>query len=97
MGNNIGCVSIEVYPIGKPLDIECYRLGDIAELSVYPIGKPLTIECFRVCTIPSTFIRFKDNLLSWYGTDNNEGVIKYNILTASGEWSLEEVEVEELL
>lgn len=51
MGNNIGCVSIEVYPIGKPLDIECYRLGDIAELSVYPIGKPLTIECFRVCSI----------------------------------------------
>lgn len=51
MDNNIGCVSIEVYPIGKPLDIECYRLGDIAELSVYPIGKPLKVECFRVCSI----------------------------------------------
>ena len=51
MDNNIGCVSIEVYPIGQPLKIECYRLGDITELSVYPIGQPLKIECFRVCTI----------------------------------------------
>ena len=51
MDNNIGCVSIEVYPIGQPLGIECYRLGDIVELSVYPIGQPSNIECFRVCSI----------------------------------------------
>ena len=54
MDNNIGCVSIEVYPIGKPLDLECFRMMETANdlyIEVYPIGKPLTIECFRVCSI----------------------------------------------
>ena len=97
MDNNIGCVSIEVFPIGKALDITCYQIGKSAEMETFPIGKALDITCFRICTISDTFIRFKENILAWYGDDNNEGVIKYNTITASEGWSLEEIEIEELL
>lgn len=42
-------------------------------------------------------IRWAKPLLEWAGDDNREGVIKYNILTASSDWSLEEIIIEELL
>lgn len=51
-----------------------------------------------ICT-PNTgiYIRFDKSLLSWLGADNREGVTKYNTLFASGDWSLDEVQIEELL
>ena len=42
-------------------------------------------------------IRWAKPLLEWAGDDNREGVVKYNILTASSDWSLEEIIIEELL
>lgn len=43
------------------------------------------------------FVRFAQSSLVWLDEDNKVGVVKYNTLVASGSWSLEEVEIEELL
>ena len=96
--DNQGCLSVETFPIGQSLGAYCFRIGETASVSGFGISKPLEVSCFRVCSINSeSFVRFKESMLSWYGADNTEGVIKYNILTASHSWSLEEVEIEELL
>lgn len=42
-------------------------------------------------------IRWAKPLLEWAGDDNREGVVKYNELTSSHDWALEEVIIEELL
>lgn len=42
-------------------------------------------------------IRWAKPLLEWAGEDNREGVVKYNELTSSHDWALEEVIIEELL
>lgn len=42
-------------------------------------------------------IRFEKDMLVWEGDTNNEGVVLYNTLVATGEWSLEEITIEELL
>ena len=42
-------------------------------------------------------IRWSKPLLEWVGDDNREGVVKYNELTSSHDWELEEVIIEELL
>lgn len=42
-------------------------------------------------------IRWAKALLEWAGDDNREGVVKYNELTSSLDWALEEVIIEELL
>lgn len=43
------------------------------------------------------FVRWALESLQWLGEDNQVGVTKFNTLIASGEWSLEEVTIEELL
>lgn len=43
------------------------------------------------------FVKWALESLQWLGEDNQVGVTKYNTLIASGEWSLEELEIEELL
>lgn len=62
------------------------------------IDTPITASCSIICDVSvQEFIRFTLESLQWIGDENNEGVIKYNTLTSSGAWSLEEVEIEELL
>lgn len=43
------------------------------------------------------FVKWALESLQWLGEDNCIGVTKFNTLIASGEWSLEELEIEELL
>jgi hypothetical protein len=43
------------------------------------------------------FVKWALESLQWLGEDNQVGVTKFNTLIASGEWSLEELEIEELL
>ena len=94
----IECVSVSVREIGAVPSVSIDSLDLPVSLSVKPVNEDLVISCSIVCTSSNNpFIRFKESLLSWYGRDNNEGVIKYNTLTASGKWTLEEVEIEELL
>ena len=65
---------------------------------VFEMGAHLEVSCSIICDIGvGEFIRFALSVLQWVGDDNAEGVVKYNKLTASGDWSLEEVEIEEML
>ena len=41
--------------------------------------------------IPSPDITFKYDKITWDEKDNYAGAIKYNLLTASGEWRIEEL------
>lgn len=43
------------------------------------------------------FIRFALSSLQWIGNENNIGVTKYNTLTTTSYWSLDEITIEELL
>lgn len=62
------------------------------------LDAPIEVACSIICDIGvSEFIRFALSSLQWVDDDNAEGVVKYNRLTASGDWSLEEVEIEEML
>lgn len=51
-----------------------------------------------ICT-PNTevILRFEQANLFWEKDENVVGFTKFNLLTASGNWSLEEIEIEELL
>ena len=75
------------------------RLDKSIDISFYKrIDTPITASCSIICDVGfQDFVRFALESLQWIGDENNEGVIKYNTLTSSGAWSLEEVEIEELL
>lgn len=97
-GNHIGCLNGSITRVSGELSGSVLSYGMNFEGSVNsPYGR-LSGSVSIVCsTNKESFIRFKENMLMWYGADNNEGIIKYNTLVASGAWSLEEVEIEELL
>ena len=98
---------VNVTPIGNPLevDISCLnwfvRVEDVspkANVNVILLTKPLQVRVATICGVNSDVVlRFDYDRLTWLDDDNREGVIKYNILTASSDWSLEEVIIEELL
>lgn len=101
--HSVGCLSVFANRIGDGLSVSAFRVGyedgkEEFRVSAKRIGGELKVTCGIVCSINTDFyIRFEDDKVVWYGADNNEGVIKYNTLIASGVWSLEEVEIEELL
>lgn len=73
-------------------------LGNIPQASGTITGVTCFVSGTIVCAIGSeAVIRFTLSGLRWNGADNNAGVTKYNTLISSGDWSLEEVEIEELL
>lgn len=51
----------------------------------------------RVLALINLYIKWALDKLYWTEEDNKEGTVKYNTLTSSGEWSLKEVTIEELL
>lgn len=63
------------------------------------MGSHLKVTCGIICSINNYdyIVRFEKTTLVWLDEDNKVGVVKYNTLVASGSWSLEEVEIEELL
>lgn len=101
--HSIGCLSVSAGRIGDGLSVDATRVGfdeehDDLNLSAWRIGNGISVSASVVCEVAGgAYIRFKEDILVWVGNDNNEGVIKYNVLTATGAWSLEEVEIEELL
>lgn len=66
-----------------------FRLGDILPKAVY-LGE------MKIWPTDYTIFFHQDRLV-WGSSDNRVGVIKYNTLTASGDWNLSEVTIEELL
>lgn len=70
-------------------------LGDVSS-SIW--GNRVIVESSIACVVSeSSEIYFAQPLLVWKMGENKVGVIKYNTLTASGRWTLEEIEIEELL
>ena len=101
--HSIGCLSVTSSRLGDGLSVSATRVGfdkkhEDLNLSAWRIGNGISVSAGVVCDVAGgAYIRFKDDILVWIGDDNNEGVMKYNVLTATGAWSLEEVEIEELL
>lgn len=103
----IPSASVSVTPIGQPMvcNITCENflayIKDISEsikVFVKSATEPLKVRVATICDISTeAVIRFDYDKLTWVDDDNREGVIKYNILTASSDWSLEELIIEELL
>ena len=94
----MGCLVGEVTRVSEGLQMGVGRIGTNLQLSANRVSEGLRIDVGLICSVGDVYIiRFDKESLVWLGADNREGVTKYNTLTASGAWSLEEVEIEELL
>lgn len=110
LSGNIRVVDASVY--GKMTAVDATVVGHIEcetlTASIAPIGTAMR-GCIavnaglagtigEVCLANGDYvIRWAKPLLEWAGDDNREGVVKYNELTSSHDWVLEEVIIEELL
>lgn len=92
----MGCVAVNIA-------IACSSIlptiTNIEKLSAKcAVGEKLRAKVGIVCSIPEELaIQFAKNKLVWEGATNNDGVVLYNTLISTGEWSLEEITIEELL
>lgn len=92
----MGCVTAYGYRVGAPVEASGYAVGQRVVASGYRVGSPVKAYGYAVCPIPTvSYIVFDKDMLSWGAMD--VGVTKYNTLTATHSWSLEEIEIEELL
>ena len=85
------------------------RHGVLPQVESSKVGAEAFVESLRIGILPKVtssivcdvgvgeFVRWALESLQWLDEDNQVGVTKYNTLIASGEWSLEELEIEELL
>lgn len=103
----IPSINVNATPIGNPIvcsitykNLLAY-IKDISEsirVFIKRTTEPLKVRVATICGVNNEVIlRFDYDKLTWLDDDNREGVIKYNILTASSDWSLEEIIIEELL
>lgn len=96
--NDIGCLQGSIDRVSVGLSGGVQRISEELQGEISRVSGGIVGYISLVCTVSrDAYIRFKDGFITWYGTDNDDGVIKYNTLIASGDWSLEEVEIEELL
>lgn len=96
----MGCVvaNVKCSRLDAPIEVVTTRIDAPIFAKSIRLDAPIEVTCSIICDIGvGEFIRFALSTLQWVGDDNAEGVVKYNKLTASGDWSLEEVEIEEML
>lgn len=96
----MGCViaNVKCSRLDVPIEVVTTRIDTPIFAKSIRLDVPIEVTCSIICDIGvGEFIRFALSTLQWIGDDNAEGVVKYNKLTASGDWSLEEVEIEEML
>lgn len=93
----MGCITATGYRLGQSLEVTGYKATTSVVASGFSRYSPIQVSGVTVCPIYGMYIYFDKDSLSWLGADNRAGVTKYNTLTASGSWSLAEVEIEELL
>lgn len=103
----IPSISVNATPIGNPIacsitykNLLAYikNISESIRVFIKRTTEPLKVRVATICDVNNEVIlRFDYDKLTWLDDDNREGVIKYNILTASSDWSLEEVIIEELL
>ena len=95
-GKIMGCLSVHIARVGEGLTVSSNRVGNGLALSCHRIGKGLEVSCGLVCSINSQDrVLWAKDCLVWIDTE--VGVVKYNMLTATKEWSLSEVTIEDLL
>lgn len=81
----MGCLSVHTKRIGEGLKVSSRR-----------IGEGLQVSCGLVCSVNSQDrILWAKDCLIWIDTE--VGTVKYNMLTATKDWALSEVTIEELL
>ena len=101
----MGCLNVDITRIGASPIVDILRLGDGLQAEAYRATEPLsamvyditprlTISIGLICSINGAeIIRFEKSKLVWNSKEDNQvGVIKYNLLTASDDWILEEIE-----
>ena len=92
------CLNVDIKSIINPISASLERVGGLQGVDVKDATSHLNVDFGIVCTISGDYIlRFGKAILTWDEADNREGVVKYNTLIASGDWSLEEIQIEELL
>ena len=93
-----GWVEATVNNLVTPLNTILSRVDGIKNVSFSKALPNVNVSFGIICSIGEAYIlRFEKATLTWNDADNREGVTKYNTLIASGNWSLEEIEIEELL
>jgi len=78
------------------LNVHTTRVGQGLQVSAGRIGSGLKVSCGLVCSVNSQDrILWAKDCLVWIDTE--VGTVKCNMLTATKNWSLSEVTIEELL
>lgn len=98
----MGCViaDIECRRLDTPIEVNGVARLDAPATAVYGrrLDTPIEVTCSIICDVGiGEFVRFALSSLQWLDEENRVGVTKYNTIMASGDWSLEDIEIEELL
>lgn len=98
----MGCViaDIECRRLDTPIEVNGVARLDAPATAVYcgRLDTPIEVTCSIICDVGiGEFVRFALSSLQWLDEENRVGVTKYNTIMASGDWSLEDIEIEELL
>lgn len=95
----MGCLVVSVWRVGESLKIGVERIGQGLAIASNRIGENLRISAGLVCSVgaDTRAIYFGKDVLVFTSEDNKVGTIKFNTLTAKGDWVLSEITIEELL
>ncbi|MBR6662655.1 MAG: hypothetical protein IKL34_05430 [Alistipes sp.] len=98
----MGCViaDIECRRLDTPIEVNGVARLDAPATAAYcgRLDTPIEVTCSIICDVGiGEFVRFALSSLQWLDEENRVGVTKYNTIMASGDWSLEDIEIEELL
>lgn len=91
----MGCLNVTAKRIGDGLQLATNRVGSGISVQVARIGG-MSVTCGLVCKINSQDkILWSDKYLVWLNSE--VGIVKYNSIISTKDWTLEEVNIEELL
>lgn len=91
-------IKLSVKAIKESIQSTVTTIPKLLKCSVIPFRTRLNMTVQLICTANYVeVLEWAKNVLHWDSNDNVVGTIKYNTLTASDDWSIEEVIVEELL
>lgn len=91
----MGCLKVITNRIGDGIQAHSARVGEGIQILSDRIGG-MSVICGLVCTINSQDkILWSDKYLVWLNSE--VGIVKYNSIISTKDWTLEEVNIEELL
>lgn len=91
----MGCLKVITNRIGDGIHAHYARVGEGIQIHADRIGG-MSVICGLVCTINSQDkILWSDKYLVWLNSE--VGIVKYNSIISTKDWTLEEVNIEELL